>query len=225
MKTGYIYKLCILSGEIDDCYIGSTMNIRKRKHAHKSICNNENSKDYNLYVYRFIREHYGFDNWCMNVLEKVEFDDKIELRKRERYHIETIGASLNKRIPSRTIKEYNIDNKERITARDKKYRINHQEKIKEYKQEHNQINKEKISAQRKWYRANNQEKIKEYTKEHYQINKEKILAQCIKYHQINKEKINDRKSTKIACDHCGLIGTKGHMAAHKRTKLCINFNK
>lgn len=39
------------NSEITDVYVGSTINFNNRYIVHKSDCNNENSKNYNLYVY------------------------------------------------------------------------------------------------------------------------------------------------------------------------------
>jgi hypothetical protein len=135
-KTGYIYKICCKNPDIKDIYVGSTMCIKQRKYLHKSTCNNEKSKAYNTYVYRFIRENHGWDNFDMIVLQKIEYEDKYQLRQKERQYIERLGASLNKTIPTRNQKEYYQldevkekrkqyyeDNKEIIKKRQKKYRM------------------------------------------------------------------------------------------------------
>ena len=54
-----IYKIVCNDPNITDCYVGSTTNIVKRRQSHKSVCNNENSKLFNFYVYQFIRENGG----------------------------------------------------------------------------------------------------------------------------------------------------------------------
>ena len=41
-------------------YIGSTTNFKQRKSAHKTCCNNEKGRKYNLKLYRMIRENGGF---------------------------------------------------------------------------------------------------------------------------------------------------------------------
>ena len=79
-----IYKLCCKDASITDEYIGSTTNKTKRKYQHKSNCNNENGKRYNLYVYQFIREHGGFDNFDLIVLEEYSCENKQKLLMKER---------------------------------------------------------------------------------------------------------------------------------------------
>ena len=46
----YIYKIKGIN------YIGSTQDIKRRCQKHKSSCWNENSKEYNLLTYQYIRE-------------------------------------------------------------------------------------------------------------------------------------------------------------------------
>ena len=125
---GYIYKLCCKDLTITDIYIGSTRNFTRRKARHKSCCNTEKIKEYNNNVYKFIRANGGWINWDMVLIEKGEFEETIDLHKRERHILEQSGASLNIRIPTRTSKElyqlhkedkkqYYLDNRERIFDR------------------------------------------------------------------------------------------------------------
>ena len=54
-----IYKICCKDPLVKDIYVGSTTNFIKRKNNHKTRCFNNNSKDYNMYVYEFIRNSVG----------------------------------------------------------------------------------------------------------------------------------------------------------------------
>ena len=67
-QNAVIYKLCCKDINISEIYIGSTSNMRIRKSVHKNICNNTSSRNYNSYVYKFIRENGGFINWYMILL-------------------------------------------------------------------------------------------------------------------------------------------------------------
>ena len=89
-KTGFVYKLCCNDIEIKECYVGSTNNERVRKSDHKKRCINPNQKTHNCYVYQYIRENGGFQNWDMVRLEEFKYDDKRELHTRERYWLETL---------------------------------------------------------------------------------------------------------------------------------------
>lgn len=155
-NNSIIYKLCCNDTSITDIYVGSTTNFNRRKNCHKSRCNNVNLKEYNCKVYQFIRDNGGWDNWDMVEVCRVNCIDRRELHKKEREQIELLKPTLNQRIPTRTVKEYQQANKEHI---------------KEYKKEYN-----------KEYREDNKEHIKEYKKDYYENNKEilnqKITCEC-----------------------------------------------
>jgi len=72
-------------------------------------------------VYQFIRENGLWNNWIVEQIEKYECNSKIEAEKCEGHYIETLKLSLNKCIPTRTQKEYNIDNKDKIKEQRKQY--------------------------------------------------------------------------------------------------------
>ena len=105
-----IYKFVCNDLNITDIYVGSTTDIRRRKQYHKSTCNNENSKNYNLKIYKTMREHGGFSNWTMLEVEKFPCNNKAECNVRERHWLESLNAKMNKAIPGRTNKEWKQDN-------------------------------------------------------------------------------------------------------------------
>jgi len=122
-----IYKLCCKDTTIEEIYIGSTISFRRRKWNHKSNCNNINKIDYNRKVYQFIRDNGGWDNWDMILIAKVNCNDKMELRKKEREYMEEYKPSLNmfkahwdKEERKEYCKEYSKDN----------YKTNREEKKK-----------------------------------------------------------------------------------------------
>jgi len=116
-----IYKIVCNDLNVKDLYVGSTTDFRKRKTRHKSDCNNQNSKEYKFNVYQFIRDNGGFDNWTMVLVEKYPCETSLEKLKRERYWYETLGATLNKQVPSQTqqeyAKQYYVENKEIINQK------------------------------------------------------------------------------------------------------------
>jgi hypothetical protein len=119
-----IYKIVCKDLLVTDMYVGHTTNFIKRKQQHKSRCNNENDRIYNLFVYQTIRYTGGWSNWDMIEIEKYNCNDVNEALKRERYWIEELKATLNKCIPSRTQKEYRNEHKEQKL----KYRLDNKEK-------------------------------------------------------------------------------------------------
>jgi len=106
MNKGTIYIIKCKDKKIKDCYIGSTTNLELRKQKHKFDCMDGTSK-----VYKFIKANGNFDNFEFEILEdNIEFNEKKELHKIERYYIEEFKSNLNSQIPTRSIKEWRITN-------------------------------------------------------------------------------------------------------------------
>ena len=138
-----IYKIVCKDLNIKDLYIGHTTNFKERKRCHKKRCNYHCKKYSNLYVYKFIRDNGGWDNWDMIEVEKYSCLNVYEALKRERYWYEELQGNLNIQIPSRTPEEYS-----------KKYKEEHKEEIK-------QKNKEYIRKYREEYKEQIAEKRNE----------------------------------------------------------------
>lgn len=159
-----IYKICCNDLNIIDIYIGHTCNLVKRRNAHKKSCNNEKDKSYNINLYQFIRSNGGWDNWSVIEIDKCPCLDFEEATKIERFYIENLKATLNKVIPTRTKKEYYIDNIETIIEK----------RNKSYKK-----NKDIILEKAKIYRENNKIIILEKAKQIYEKNRENILEKVL----------------------------------------------
>ena len=133
-QNSIIYKLCHCNDlENENIYIGSTSNFRTRKRRHKLRTTNKDTHGYNVFVYQFIRDNGGWDEWQMIPIEVFPCNDKKELEVRERYHIELLKSKLNKNIPTRNDKEYREDNKEKNKEYSKEYTKDNKEKIEERK--------------------------------------------------------------------------------------------
>ena len=136
----HIYKLCCKDLDVQDIYIGSTINFRRRKSRLKNNCNNISSKEHNLYVYKFIRAYGGWENWCMVLITEVNCNSKLELHQKERQHIEALKATLNIGIPARTQEEKKIY-------------------YKNYNQIYRQVNRDYIIQYKKDYYYKNKERF------------------------------------------------------------------
>ena len=123
----------------ENVYIGSTTNFRKRKNQHKNCCNCETVREHNQVKYTYIRNNGGWDMWDMIEIEKYPCNDKREAETRERHWIEFYKSNLNRRIPTRSCKEYHSkyyqDNKERLNEVNNKYNQDNKEKISEKRSE------------------------------------------------------------------------------------------
>ena len=124
-----IYKISCLDETIKETYVGSTLKFKQRIKRHEINCHYENGDVYNYPLYKFIRENGGWEAWEMKIIDSLTTTNKNEMLKFERRYIAEQKFSLNKQLPTRTVKKYYLD---------------HKEKIIEYKKEWS----------RQWYEAN-----------------------------------------------------------------------
>lgn len=148
-ENSVIYSLVCKDITVKDCYVGSTTNFTARKYGHRDCCKNESKKEYNYYVYQFIRDNGGWDNWDMVELEKYPCSDFNEMFKRERYWMETLGATLNSRVPARSNKEYKEEHKEHLKQWFHDYHMKNRDERNRRNRENARLHKEEISAKRK----------------------------------------------------------------------------
>ena len=191
-------------------YVGSTSNFKNRKNQHKCNCNNEKNIKYNYTVYQYIRDNGGWEQFVMIPIEQYPCNNKDELKIKERHYIDLLRPTLNKNIPSRTLKEWREDNKQKLGEKEKNYRKNNKKQLLEYQQKYGKDNKEKLAERRKKWEEYNKEKVLEYQKE---------------YRNANKEIINEKQKEQVICNHCGSEINKNNLKRHQKSKKCINFVK
>jgi hypothetical protein len=222
-----IYKLCCNDKDVSDIYIGHTTNVPQRKHQHKTCSCNENC---NIYLYRFIRDNGGWDNWSMEELAVYECKNKREALIIERICVDLFGASLNTNKPYSTTEEKNLQkqlfyekNKEAILAKAKlQYELCREQKI-AYSAKYAEKHKDKITAYNKEYTKLNAEKLKEQKKIYRENNKEAIKLSIKKWTEENKEKIKEQNSQVINCEcgHSYKFGSKyTHLKSDKHNNIC-----
>ena len=180
-----IYKIVCKDSSISDCYVGSTTHFRNRLTHHKRDCNNENSKNYHFYLYQFIRENQGFDNWEMVWIENFECSNKLELHKREREVFDLLKPTLNTIRPYRTLEEAK---QEKAINNYNRYRRD----------------KPRIKSHQKKYYERNKEAIKQKNREKYKIyyanNKVTILAKAKTAYNKRKEQEQEQEAELIPVD-------------------------
>jgi hypothetical protein len=225
-----IYKLCCKDPNITDIYIGHTTNFIQRKNQHKTSCVNENSKNHNTYVYKFIRQNGGWDNWSMIEIEKHDCKDKRQAESIEQYWIEQTGALLNcvnpftlhKEDPQLYKQNWYEEKKDYILEKAKThYEENKEDKI-EYQKKYAEEHKDQISEYQKEYQKENKEKILEQKKIYREEHKEESKLQQKQWREANKEKLKAEKSQIIDCE-CGNSYTFGNKHRHLQTKVHINY--
>lgn len=165
-----IYKIVCNDLTITDCYVGSTTNFTKRKCSHKNKCENAVSTK----VYQVIISNGGWVNWSMILIEEFPTTLKMLLEQRERYWIETLGATLNCILPTRTHKEWRDSHKEHVLEMHKQYELTNKDKIRERKALYYQDTKE----EKLQYYQYNKDKIKERKDQSYQETKKHVTCEC-----------------------------------------------
>lgn len=209
-----IYKLVCNDVEVSEIYVGHTTNFIKRKYNHRSAYFNPNDHNHNYYVYQYIRDHGGFNNWSMIEIEKYPCNNKNEACARERYWMETLHATLNKTIPGRTQGEYYEQNKDVILASCKAYRDNNKERLVEYFRTYNSLNREKRAEYRKKYAEINKEKLTEKRKQYREDNRQTIAQHRQEYYKLNKERLHRRTN----CYICDCYSSVKHLKRHEQSQ-------
>ena len=227
-----IYKICCKDTLITDIYVGHTTNFTKRKNQHKTSCSNENDKKYKQYVYEFIRQNGGWENWTMLQIENIKCKDKREAEAKEQYWIEYLNSRLNSNKPYAKCKEepklykhdWYEDNKDYILEKAKNnYEENKEQKIK-YQTQYAQENKEKISEYHKEYRKLNKETLAEKTKIYREEHKEEARISQKEWREKNKEILKAKQGEIVNCE-CGHQYTFGNRSRHFQSKVHLQFTE
>ena len=160
-------------------YVGSTIqSLAVRFGGHKKHSKIEKYMNMKLYI----EVNNDWSNWYIELYENYSCENREQLLKREGEIIRLIGT-LNVKIAGRDIKQYRIDNADKIKQYyidnadkkkeyNKQYRIENADRLKQYYID----NAEKIKEYQKQYQIQNAEKIKEYQKQYYQ--KKKLMINC-----------------------------------------------
>lgn len=163
---GFVYK--ITSPSTDKIYIGSTTKTLQRRfqaHLLRTDC--------------YSRQVVENGDAVIELIEEVIFENRDELRWRERYHYD-----LNKDL---------CVNRNKPILSDEEYRTRGGESRKEYMKIYDKNHKE----DRKKWRESHKEEIKEYMKNYQETHRDEIKDKrkeyMKKYRETNREKINEKK--------------------------------
>lgn len=86
-----IYRCYCLDTKIQDSYIGSTKNLKRRIAMHIQSCNAQTK----IKLYDFIRENGGFENWTFEILEENTAEETTSIRQREQHYMNELKPTLN----------------------------------------------------------------------------------------------------------------------------------
>ena len=90
-----IYKI-VCDNNMNDIYIGSTVNFQHRVYQHRY-----NSKKSEIKLYQNIRKNGGFENYRMEIIEEYPCYSSIEARNRERFYYDLYHPLLNSIAPNK----------------------------------------------------------------------------------------------------------------------------
>ena len=187
----YIYKIVCKDSNIKSVYVGSTKNFDVRRVAHKSSCNNEKKRTYNLKLYKIIRDNGNWDNWEMLPIHTEIYTNNEDKRIKERAYMESLNADLNSVASYRTVNEK-------------------KETMSKCCKDHYKINKERINKAHKDHYDSNKERIDKVRKDYYDSNKERIS-------KLQKDRYDITKSQKVNCE-CGHVYRLSYKNEHLKTK-------
>ena len=127
------YKIVDVNAELDLCYVGSSVNMKKRKEKHKSACKCPNNPQHHLKVYKTIRENGGWDEF--RVVE-IGYREQLTLTQsriiEDEYRV-LLKAELNSQRCHTTLEEKKAYHKKY----NKNYREEHREETTEYHKKYN----------------------------------------------------------------------------------------
>jgi hypothetical protein len=173
-EAGKIYKI-VGSGLT---YYGSTKDtLEVRLNTHKG-CNNKCASNQII----------DAGNYEMILVELYPCKSRAELETREGYYIK-YNDCVNNYIAGRTLKEYCIDNADKIKQQHKQYAIDNADIIKERQKQYSADNANKL----KQYRVDNADKIKQQKKKYIIDNADKIKEKAKQYYIDNADKIKEQK--------------------------------
>ncbi len=89
-----IYKIKCKDEFCKEIYVGYTTNFVQKKYIHKQCCINSSSTNYNMNIYKTIRENGGWDNWCMDIINVFSCKDSVEAKKIVKEHCELLNAVI-----------------------------------------------------------------------------------------------------------------------------------
>ena len=232
----HFYKIVCKDTTITDCYVGHTTDFTKRKSHHKKTCNSQTDKHSSIYLYQFIRENGGWENWDMVEIERRCCENSLDARRIEREYIEQLKSESNivkrptitKVERNETVYKWRDKNREEINENRKSNYQDNINGVKDKQKEWYLLNKEKAKQQNKTnydnkkeaiiernnkWKEENKDTYKHIMSEYYLTNIEKIKA----YRKDNYPKVKERRSEVIECP-CGIKHTYGVRARHFKSK-------
>ena len=177
MKISGVYQ--IINTITGDCYIGSSIDLKKREKEHfsESVWKYNQNKP----LYKDMQQ-YGKDNF---LFKPIQLCNPKELKKYEQIAIKKYNPKYNIRdaYTGMSKEEYNKQYRKEHADSIKQYNKEHADSIKQYKKQYNKEHADSIKQQQKQYRKEHADSIKQqqkqYRKEHADSIKQYRNQQCL----------------------------------------------
>lgn len=180
-KNGKIYRL--VNSVDDEIYVGSTCtSLAKRMYRHKQAAKLEPDRP----IYKHLNQ-IGWDNIRIILIEEYPCENKMQLERKEREHIEALQPTLNSCIPTRTDQEYRKANKEILREKRLVWEEKHKETTREYMANYYEKNKEALKQKAKYHNDKNREKRLEQWKNMSQEDRDRLNAKRRERYALKKQ--------------------------------------
>ena len=202
----------------DGLYVGSTCDFQDRKRQHTQSIYNENSKRYNVKLYKNIRENDG--DYSIEIYKLFPCNDKRELEQEEDKIIIELNANLN------MMRAYLSEErrKENNKGHNKEYREANRDDLLKYHREYYKNTQQERLEYAKKYREENRNKINEMQNQTRNKNKNEINKKSREKYNKNKNEISEKRKEKVECD-CGCEVRIDCLTRHKRSKKHLDLMK
>ena len=202
MKISGVYE--IINTITGDFYIGSTINLERRRREHFNESHWKQNQNKPLYKYM---QQYGKDNFLFKPIWLCESD---ELKEYEQIAIEKYNPKYNIRDAYTGLskeeyqKQYHKENADSIKQYQKQYKkqyyTENTDKIKQYNKQYYKENTDKIKQyykentdKIKQYRKENADSIKQYQKQYNKKHADSIKQYKKQYYKENADSIKQQK--------------------------------
>ncbi len=91
-STTHFYRIICKDLNIKDYYLGFTTEFKRRKHQHKLACTDKTDSNYDLIVYKAIRENGGWENWDMILIDTLNLKSKLDALSKEIHYTREFGS-------------------------------------------------------------------------------------------------------------------------------------
>ena len=209
-QKGKIY--AIWDDNYTECYIGSTtQELSMRMSGHRSDYRRHLQSKFKYYSLFGLFDKYDHKKCRIELIETYPCHNKSELQAREGFH-QREHFCMNRRIEGRDRKQYYQDNKEYISQKNKEWKQQNTDRVKEMSKVNHklyyQVNRDTILKKKK----ENRDIIKEYQENYRQQNKDLLQQKSREYYLNNKQEI-----MKVSYCECGGHFTKNARQRHLKT--------